>query len=155
MTLEALYAGYNLEEYYIGKVTQVYRSNCTAQIDNLSLMADRSKFNTSYLPNSINFYVIIDSVLGLFLGEVFENKASRKNVFDTAGGDAASSDYMEIQIDTIALMAPDRDKFDLAGFKTLGITDKVYLATDEVYKLFLNSLEFAGGESGVFSPLQA
>ena len=86
MTLEELYQGYNLEEDYIGKVTQVYRSNCTAQIDNLSLMADRSKFNNSYLPNSINFYVIIDSVLGLFLGEVFENKASRKNVFDTAGG---------------------------------------------------------------------
>ena len=152
MTLEELYQGYNLEEYYIGKVTQVYRSNCTAQIDNLSLMADRSKFNNSYLPNSINFYVIIDSVLGLFLGEVFENKASRKNVFDTAGGDAASSDYMEIQIDTIALMAPDRDKFDLAGFKTLGITDKVYLATNEIYQLFLKSLEFGNEDEEPLPP---
>ena len=135
MTIEELYSGRNVEDFYIGKITQVYRSCCVAQVDNVQVMANRAKFTSSFLPNTINYFVIIQSTLGLFLGEVFENKASRKNVFDTAGGDAASSDYMEIQIDTIALMAPDRDKFDLAGFKTLGITDKVYLATNEIYQI--------------------
>ena len=144
MTIEQLYEGMNLQDFYIGKVKQVYRSNCTAQIDNFAVMADRSKFNNSYLPNTINYYVVIDSTVGIFLGEVFENKASRKNVFEVATGDTKPSDYQEIQIDTIALIPPGDTKFRLAGFKTLGITDKVYLATDDIYKLFLHSLEFTG-----------
>ncbi|MBR1798127.1 MAG: DUF87 domain-containing protein [Clostridiales bacterium] len=144
MTLESLYEGLDLQEYYLGKVTQVYRSCSIAQIDNLALMTDRNKFSKSFRPNTINYFVLVDSFAGIFLGEVFENKASRKNIFEMSSfGDEAPNDYHEISIDTIALMAPDSDKFELAGFKTLGITDKVYLATDEVYKLFLRSLEFS------------
>ena len=140
MTLEELYGGLNPQDFYIGKVTQVYRSNCTAQIENLSLMADRTKYNNSFLPNTINYYVIVDSTVGIFLGEVFENKASRKSVFEVASGEAKANDYQEIQIDTIALIPTDDHKFRLAGFKTLGITDKVYFATDDIYKLFMRSL---------------
>ena len=58
MTLESLYAGLNLQDYYIGKVTQVYRSNSIAQVENFDLMNDRSKFSQSYLPNTINYYFI-------------------------------------------------------------------------------------------------
>lgn len=144
MTLEELYRGVNLQDYYIGKVTQVYRSCSIAQIDNLSLMSDRSKFNASFLPNTINNFVVIDSTVGVFLGEVFENKASRKNIFEMSSiADEKPNDYHEISIDTIAIMKPESDKFELAGFKTLGITDNVYLATNEVYELFLHSLEFS------------
>ena len=146
MTLEELYEGKNPQDFYIGKVTQVYRSNCTAQIDNFELMSDRSKFNSSFLPNTINYFVLIDSVVGVFLGEVFENKASRKSIFEVGSDDKKVSDYQEVLIDTIAIMSPNSKKFELAGFKTLGITDKVYLATDQVYKLFLQSLEFAGSD---------
>ena len=144
MTLESLFEGVNLQDYYIGKVTQVYRSCSIAQIDNFSLMSDRSKFNTSFLPNTINYFVVIDSTVGVFLGEVFENKASRKNILELSKDGANTTDYHEISIDTIALMKPDSKKFELAGFNTLGITDKVYLATDEVYKIFVSSLEFTG-----------
>ena len=141
MTLEELYDGKNPQDFYIGKVTQVYRSNSTAQIDNFALMSDRSRFNSSFLPNTINYFVLVESTVGVFLGEVFENKASRKNIFDV-NGDMKPSDYQEILIDTIAIMTPEAKKFQLAGFKTLGITDKVYLATDKIYELFLQSLEF-------------
>ena len=107
MTIEALYEGMNHQDFYIGKVTQVYRSNCIAQIDNFALMSDRSKFNKSFLPNTINNFVLVDSTVGIFLGEVFENKASRKNVFDMTSGAEKAKDYQEICIDTIAIMAPD------------------------------------------------
>ena len=144
MTLEQLYEGVNLQDYYLGKVTQVYRSCSIAQIDNLEIISDRSRFNKSFLPNSINNFVIVDSTLGLFLGEIFENKASRKSIFEMSSiADEKTNDYHEISIDTIALMTPESDKFELAGFKTLGITDKVYIATDHVYELFLQSLEFS------------
>ena len=152
MTLESLYEGMNVEDFYIGKVTQVYRSNCTAQIENFSLMSDRSKFNSSFLPNTINYFVLIDSVVGVFLGEVFENKASRKSIYEMGSSESKVNDYQEILIDTIALMSPDSNKFELAGFKTLGITDKVYIATDSAYKLFLHSLEFAGEDEEPLPP---
>ena len=70
MTLEALYKGVNLLDYYIGKITQVYRSSSIAEIDNDSIMTDRSKFSSSFRPNSINYFVIIESTEGLFLGEI-------------------------------------------------------------------------------------
>ena len=153
MRLEELFTGVNMQDYYLGKVTQVYRSNCIAQIENLELMSDRSRFGKSFLPNTINYFVLIDSVTGVFLGEVFENKASRKNIFEiTSTFDEKPNDYHEICIDTIALMAPDKNKFELAGFSTLGISDKVYIATDEVYKLFLESLEFTADNEEPLEP---
>lgn len=82
MTLEALYEGLDPQNYYIGKVTQVYRSCSIVQVENLNIMTDRLKFNSSFLPNTINNYVIVDSTEGLFLGEIFENKASRNNIFE-------------------------------------------------------------------------
>ena len=148
MTLEELFEGKNLNDYYIGKVTQVYRSCSIAQIENFGLMTNRSRFHESFLPNTINYYVVVDSSVGLFLGEVFENKASRKSIDDLATfGENDNTDYHEMSIDTIALMEPGTDRFALAGFKTLGITDKVYLATDHVYHVFMNSLELANNTS--------
>lgn len=153
MTLDTLYSGLNLNDYYLGQVTQVYRSCSIAQIDNLSLITDRSKFTSSFRANTINNFVVIDSTVGVFLGEVFENKASRKNIFEMSStADEKPNDYHEISIDTIALMTPESDKFELAGFKTLGITDKVYLATNEVYELFLHSLEFGHEQEDPLPP---
>ena len=153
MTLDALYAGVNIQDYYFGKVTQVYRSCSIAQLDNLSLLSDRSRFTKSFLPNTINNFVVVDSTVGIFLGEIFENKASRKNIFEMSSiADEKTNDYHEISIDTIALMKPESDKFELAGFKTLGITDNVYLATDEIYKIFLSSLEFSHDQEEPLPP---
>ncbi len=153
MTLEELYAGVNIQDYYFGKVTQVYRSCSIAQLDNLSLLSDRSRFTKSFLPNTINNFVVVDSTVGIFLGEIFENKASRKNIFEMSSiADEKTNDYHEISIDTIALMKPESDKFELAGFKTLGITDSVYLATDEIYKIFLSSLEFSHDQEEPLPP---
>ncbi|MBR5425299.1 MAG: ATP-binding protein [Clostridiales bacterium] len=143
MTLESFYEGKNLQDYYIGKVTQVFRSNCIAQIDNYEMFANRSKFDKSFLPNTINFFVVVESTAGVFLGEVFENKSSNIEMYENSEEDLKPGDNHTICIDTIAIMTPNSEKFELAGFNTLGITDKVYLATDEVYKLFMESLEFS------------
>ena len=128
MTLESLYKGVNLQDYYIGKVTQVYRSNCVAKVENPSIMVDRSKFSSSFRPNSINYFVIVESTEGVFLGEVFENKSATSE---------QGTDYQEICIDTVAVMNENGTKFELAGFKTLGTSDSVYLATDDIYKIYL------------------
>ena len=127
MTLATLYKGFKPEDYYLGKVTQVYRANSIAKIENASAIEDRTKLEQSFCPNTINYFVVIESIFGLFLGEVFENKSSE--------------DEKEICIDTIAFMGNDNDKFQLPGFKTLGIGDKVYYATDAIYQIYLQSLE--------------
>ena len=127
MTLDTLYKGFKLDDYYLGKVTQVYRANSIAKIENTAAMEDRKKLSAAFAPNTINYFVVIDSVHGLFLGEVFENKSSENE--------------QEICIDTVAFMGPDAERFELSGFKTLGINDKVYYATDDIYKLYLTSLE--------------
>ena len=152
MTLESLFEGKNLADYYIGRVTQVYRSCSIAQIENLSIMYDRENFNKSFLPNTINNFVVVDSTVGVFLGEIFENKASRKSFIENEEGTRGPGEFHELSIDTIALMTPESDRFELAGFKTLGITDKVYLATDEIYKIYLRSLEFSRDDEEPLPP---
>ena len=54
MTIEELYKGQNVEDFYLGKVTQVYRSCCVAQVDNIQLMTNRERLANSFLPNTIN-----------------------------------------------------------------------------------------------------
>ncbi len=137
MTIKSLFEGHNLENHYLGKVTQVFRSNSIALIENTAALNDRSKFTTSFLPNTISYFVVVDSIEGIFLGEVYENKSSKKSYSE----EDQKKVYQEICIDTIALMPPDSDRFQLAGFKTLGITDSVYLATDEIYERYMQSLE--------------
>ena len=142
MTLETLYKGLNLDDYYIGRVKQVFRGCSVAKVENIALMTSRDKFSKLFQPNTINYFVIIEATQGLFLGEVFENKTTADNISNETT-DSGKPVYHEISIDTIALMPFDADKFDLAGFQTLGIADKVYLANDEVHKIFLRSLELS------------
>ena len=61
MTLEELYKGIKVEDYYLGKVTQVFRSNSIAKIENTSVIDDRKKLTAAFNPNTINYFVIIES----------------------------------------------------------------------------------------------
>ncbi|MCR5528348.1 MAG: ATP-binding protein [Saccharofermentans sp.] len=133
MTLEELYKGVKPKDYFVGKVSQVYRSSSIVTVENNDLMADRKKFDLSFRPNTINYFVIIESALGLFLGEVFENKEFKNG----------SEDVHELCINTAAFMGAEDNRFVLSGFKTLGLGDNVYIATDDIYKLFVQSLELS------------
>ena len=133
MTLEELYKGVKPKDYFVGKVSQVYRSSSIVTVENNDLMADRKKFDLSFRPNTINYFVIIESALGLFLGEVFENKEFKNG----------SEDVHELCINTAAFMGAEDNRFVLSGFKTLGLGDSVYIATDDIYKLFVQSLELS------------
>ena len=152
MKLESFYKGLNLQDYYVGKVTQVYRTCCIAKVENLKAMDDRSKFCKSFRPNTINYFVLIESTEGVFLGEVFENKESGEDGFEKSDVNSAAGDYHEISIETIAFMTPECEKFELVGFQTIGTKDKVYVATPEVYQLFLLSLQISSDQDEVLPP---
>ncbi|EAH3844701.1 ATP-binding protein, partial [Listeria monocytogenes] len=79
------------------------------------------------IPNTVNYFVVVDSVQGLFIGEIFKSRVSNsESVHDSMNNGFMEDIYPEIGVDVIGLMKLGEDKFSLAGFKTVGITDKVY-----------------------------
>jgi len=66
MKIDSFFNVADKSNYYLGMISQVNRSYSTIQIENLSLLSYR-KLRTDILsPNTINFYVLIDSSNGLF-----------------------------------------------------------------------------------------
>ncbi|PCS03810.1 hypothetical protein RU85_GL000147 [Lactococcus garvieae] len=111
------------------------------QVDNLSLFNNRKIKDEILIPNTINFFVVIDSAHGLFLGEIFQSKVSgTDSLHKSKSDDKKEKVFPEISIDIIGVLGKE-EKFSLPGFKTVGITDKVYLANRELIQKYLNSIE--------------
>lgn len=81
MTIDSLYNNIDKNNFYIGRISQVYRDNSVAQVENLSLLAHRKMVDEFLIPNTINYLVVIESVKGVFLGEVFKQKFRRLKIF--------------------------------------------------------------------------
>ena len=142
MTIDALYNNIDKNNFYIGRISQVYRDNSVAQVENLSLLSYRKIFGESLTPNTINYFVVVDSVQGIFLGEVFQAKIpSSENLHDSINHGKIETVFPEINIDIIGLMTHCDKKFVLPEFLTVGITDKVYLANENVMQIYLASIE--------------
>lgn len=123
-------------------ISQVYRESCVIQVENLSWLAHRKIKLETLIPNTINYYVIIDSVQGLFIGEIFQSKVSNSDsVHDSMNNGITENVYPEVSVEIISVMRPGDTKFKLAGFQTVGITDKVYIANQKIIKEYLYSIE--------------
>ncbi|GBG97560.1 hypothetical protein [Lactococcus termiticola] len=66
MTIEQYYSGIDKSNFYLGLISQVYRGNSYIQVENLSLLNHRKIKLETLIPNTINYFVMIDSVQGLF-----------------------------------------------------------------------------------------
>lgn len=142
MTIDSLYNNIDKNNFYIGRISQVYRDSSIAQVENLSLLSHRKIMDESLIPNTINYFVIIDSVRGIFLGEVFQTKVfSSENLHDSINHGKPETIFPEINIDIIGLMTHQDKKFMLPEFLTVGITDKVYLANKAVMQIYMDSIE--------------
>ena len=144
MTIDSLYSDIDKNYFYVGRISQVYRDNSTAQVENLTLLSHRKLVAETVTPSTINYMVIIDSIQGLFLGEVYQNKVlSSDNLHESINKGKTEMVFPEISIDIIGLMPQDAKRFVLPEFSTVGVTDKVYLANDNVVKIYLNSMEIS------------
>lgn len=142
MIIDSFYNPVNKNHYYLGRVSQVYRGSSVVQIENLSLLNHRKIMNESLIPSTINYYVVIDSTLGLFLGEVFQSKISNTvNMHDSINEGKYEFIYPEISIEIIGLMRYGDQNFNLPEFSTVGITDKVYIANYKIIEIYTQSLE--------------
>lgn len=142
MTIDSLYNKMDKSNYYIGRVSQVYRDNSIVQVENLSVLSHRKLLDESLIPNTINYLVVIDSIRGIFLGEVFQNKVvSSEKLHDSINFGKTESIYPELNIDIIGIMTKDDKKFKLPEFMTVGVSEKVYFANKEVIQRYLQSVE--------------
>ena len=74
MRIEDFYDELDKSNFYLGMVSQVYRSNIVIQVENLTLLAFKKLKNTAIIPNTINYFVAIDSNDGIYFGELFQSK---------------------------------------------------------------------------------
>ena len=52
MTIDSLYDEIDKSNYYIGRISQVYRDNSIAQVENLSLLSNRKIYGELLIPNT-------------------------------------------------------------------------------------------------------
>lgn len=139
--------------YYLGMISQVNRSYATIQIENLSLFSYRKLKKDILSPNTINYYVLIDSSNGLFFGEIFQSKVPNSDsVHEMLTNGQQEKIFPEISIDILGYIPLGEKYFKLNGTKTVGITDKVYIANENAVDLFIQSIEVNPGIEKQLSP---
>lgn len=142
MVIDQFYTDIDKNNFYLGMVSQVYKDGFVVQIENLSWLRQRRINLELLIPNIINYYVVIDSIQGLFIGEVYQSKISNsKNTHYELNNETYENIFSELSIETIGLLVAEDSGFISPGFKTVGLTDKVYIVNDEIKKRFLKSVE--------------
>lgn len=141
MYADRFYDDIEKENFYLGIVSKVFRENSYVQVENLSLLKHRKIRSELLTPNTINFFVIVEDVQGLFFGEVYqETIQGTESVHNAISTGHNEKIYPEMAINITALMNQN-EQFELSGFKTVGINDKVYIANIEIVNKYLKSLE--------------
>lgn len=140
--IDIFYEVADKSNYYLGMISQVNRSYSTIQIENLSLFSYRKLKKDILSPNTINYYVLIDSNNGLFFGEIFQSKLPNSDsVHEMLTSGLQEKIFPEISIDILGYIPLGEKYFKLNGTNTVGITDKVYMANEKVVDLFIKSIE--------------
>lgn len=148
MRIEDFYNNVNKSNYYLGMISQVYRNNVVLQVENLSLLSYRTISQDTLVPNTINYYVLIDSSDGIYFGEVFQAKVpSTNSVHEMLNNGMKENIFPEISIDILGVIPMGEEKFVLSGDNTVGITDDVYIANTEAMKRYLYSIEISSKKS--------
>ncbi|WP_423217246.1 ATP-binding protein [Streptococcus equinus] len=140
--IDSFYKVADKSNYYLGMISQVNRSYATIQIENLSLFSYRKLRTDVLAPNTINYYVLIDSSNGLFFGEIFQSKVPNSDgVHEMLTNRQQEKIFPEINIDILGYIPLGETYFKLNGTNTVGITDKVYIANEKAVELFIKSIE--------------
>lgn len=140
--IDSFYEVADKSNYYLGMISQVNRSYSTIQIENISSFSYRKLRKEILSPNTINYYVLIDSNNGLFFGEIFQSKLSNSDsVHEMLTSGLQEKIFPEIRVDILGYIPLGEKYFKLNGTNKVGITDKVYIANEKVVELFIKSIE--------------
>lgn len=140
--IDSLYPNNDKNDFYLGMISEVYKNSSVVQVENLSWLKFRKIRKELLVPNTINFLVIVESVLGIYLGEVYHSKLpSSDSVHNALLIEHSEKIYPELSLDIIGVMSNNSKKFKLSGFSTVGLTDKVYIANKRIVDIYLKSIE--------------
>lgn len=127
-------------EFYIGKISKVYKDRCYVQTDNFSLLKSRINRGDFLIPNTINYLVVVESITGVYLAEVVNSQLNEGTLTHDALISNNNDDlHPLVQLKIIGIY--QKDKFKLSGFNNVGIGDKVYIATSKIEEKYRSSLE--------------
>ncbi|GEQ33690.1 ATP-binding protein [Marinilactibacillus psychrotolerans] len=142
MRLDEFYYNHHKAHYYLGLISSVGRKATNLQIENLSLLEPRLLGESNLLPNTIDFFVCIESSEGIFLGKVFRNSVKNSDVVHKALDKRLIEEILpDIQLEILALMPKWEDKFEMPGFKNVGIGDRVYIAPISLVNAYFESIQ--------------
>ena len=146
--IDSLYPNNDKNDFYLGMISEVYKNSSVVQVENLSWLKFRKIRKELLVPNTINFLVIVESVLGIYLGEVYHSKLpSSDSVHNALLREHSEKIYPELSLDIIGVMSNNSKKFKLSGFSTVGLTDKVYIANQRIVDIYLKSIELKDEDS--------
>ena len=144
MTIDSFYDDVDKNNYYLGLVSQVYKNSCVVQIENLTWLNERRIRMEYLLPNTINYYVVIDSAVGIVIGEVYQSKIQNsESTHNALIKSEHEKVFPEVSIDIVGVMKNGESKFCPIGFYNVGLTDKVYIANSTVNENYLKSIELS------------
>ncbi len=144
MTIDSFYDDVDKNNYYLGLVSQVYKNSCVVQIENLTWLNERRIRMEYLLPNTINYYVVIDSAVGIVIGEVYQSKIQNsESIHNALIKSEHEKVFPEVSIDIVGVMKNGESKFCPIGFYNVGLTDKVYIANSTVNENYLKSIELS------------
>lgn len=126
--------------FYLGKVSSVYGSTFTFQTENMDLIKYRFNDENVFIPGTINYFVLVESDQGIFIGQVY--KAEIKNngsVHSALLNENTNEIYPQIYVKILGIYS--KQNFDLPGLKNVDIEDKVYIAPEKATRLLVKSLE--------------
>lgn len=142
MIIDEYYSDIDKNNFYLGKISQVYESNSYIQVENLSLLANRKIHREILTPNTINYLTVIENDSGLFVGEVYQSKIPNSDsVHDALKINSKEKIYPELGINIIGFQSNNARNLKLPGFRTVGIGDKVYLVNSKFISMYAQSLE--------------
>lgn len=126
--------------FYLGKVSSVYGSTFTFQTENMDLIKYRFNDENVFIPGTINYFVLVESDQGVFIGQVYKSEIKNNgSVHSALLNENTNEIYPQIYVKILGIYS--KQNFDLPGLKNVDIEDKVYIAPEKATRLLVKSLE--------------
>lgn len=148
MRIASLYYNKNQENnidksnFYLGLVSHVGTNDVRVQVENMTLFKHRILSQQSIIANTIDYYVIIDSINGTYIGRVKETGVRNNDNVHRSLDAGSHEEILPFKfIDILGYSPSHEDSFLPLGFNNVGVGDKVYVASEKAVRKYLNSIE--------------
>ncbi len=128
--------------FYLGLISYVESNNVRVQVENMTLFNHRILSQQPVIANTIDYYVVIESINGTYIGTVKETGVRNNDNVHRALDAGSYEDILPIKyIDILEYSPNHKNTFLPPGFNNVGVGDKVYVASEKAVRKYLDSIE--------------